>query len=63
VRLDAHLVEGLTEGTYGQVGVLACHEVHLFESATIRFHTGKATHIDNHWGNTLQLVLTGLELT
>jgi hypothetical protein len=61
--LDTHLVKGLTEGPYRQVGVFACHQVHLLEGTTVGFHSGKATHIDNHWGNTLQLVLTGLELT
>jgi len=63
MRLDAHLVEGLTEGAHGQVGILASHQVHLLKGATIGFHTGKTTHIDNHGGDTLQLVLTGLKLT
>ena len=37
VSLDAHLVEGLTESTHRQVGVLASHQVHLLESTTIGF--------------------------
>ena len=63
VGLDADLVEGLTESTHGEVGVLTGHEVHLLEGTTVGFHTGKASHVDNHWGNTLQLVLTRLKLT
>ena len=62
MRLDAYLVERLTEGTHSQVGVLACHQVHLLKGAAIGFHSGKTAHIDNRRGNTLQLVLTGLEL-
>ena len=61
VGLNAHLVEGFTESTNGQVGVLACHEVHLLESTTIGFHTSKASHVNNHWSNALQLVLTRLK--
>ena len=62
VGLDAHLVEGLTEGANGLVGVLAGHEVHLLEGSAIGLHTAEAAHVDDDRGNALQLVLTRLEL-
>jgi hypothetical protein len=63
VCLDAHLVERLAESTYSVVRIFTCHEVYLLKCTAVGFHTGKAAHIDNGWGNTLQLVLTRLELT
>ena len=63
VRLDTHFVERFTESTYCQIGVLACHQVHLFKSATIGFHSGETAHINNCRGNAFQLILTRLELT
>ena len=53
VRLDAYLVEGFTEGTPGQVGVLTSHEVHLLKGATVCFHTGKASHVDDDGSDAL----------
>ena len=63
VGLDTYLIEGLTEGSYGQVGVLACHQVHLLKGTTIGFHAAEAAHIDDCGRNALQLVLAWLELT
>ena len=62
VGLDAHLVERLTEGSHREIGILARHQVHLLKGATIGFHSGETAHVDDNGGNTLQLVLTGLEL-
>ena len=61
--LDANLIERLTKGTYCRIGILTSKEVDLFKGTTIGFHTGKASHINNHWGNTLQLIFAGLKLT
>ena len=63
VGLDTSLIKRLTKSTYGQIGILASHEVHLFESTAIGLNTGKATHIDDDWGDTLQLILTRLKLS
>ena len=63
VRLDAYLVERLTESTYSIVRILAGHKVHLFKGTTIGFYTGKASHVNDDGSNTLQLVLAWLELT
>ena len=62
VGLDAHLVERLTEGSHSEIGVLARHQIHLLKGTTIGFHSGETAHVDDNGGNTLQLVLTGLEL-
>ena len=62
VCLNASLVERLTESAYRIVWILACEKVHLLESATVCLNTGKATHIDNHGSNALQLVFAWLEL-
>ena len=53
VGLDAYLIEGLTEGTNGQIRILASHEVDLFESATIGFYTGETSHINDDGRNAL----------
>ena len=53
VGLDTYLIERLTEGTYCQVGVLTCHQVHLLEGSTVCLHTGKTSHIDNCRSDTL----------
>ena len=63
VGLDAHLIEGLTEGAHGLIRILTCHEVHLFESTTIGLYTGKATHVDDNRSDAFQLVLARLKLT
>ena len=63
VRLDASLVERLTESTNGIVGVLACQQVYLLEGSTIGFYTGKTAHFDNNGSNALQLIFAWLELT
>ena len=60
--LDAHLVERLAECPHGIVGVLAGQQLHLLEGAAIGFHAGETTHIDNHRGDALQLILAWLEL-
>ena len=62
VSLDAYFIEGLTERANSQVGVLASHEVHLFEGSAIGLYTAEATHVDDSGGNALQLVLTRLKL-
>ena len=61
--LDSCLVERLTECTDGGIRILTRQQVDLLKGTSIGFHTGKASHINNHRGNTLQLILTGLELT
>ena len=63
VGLYAHLVEWLTESADCQIGVLACHEVHLLESTAIGLYTGKATHVDDDGSNALQLILARLKLS
>ena len=63
VGLYAHLVEWLTEGANGIIRILACHEVHLFESAAVGLYTGKAPHINDDGSNALQLILARLKLS
>ena len=60
VTLDTGLVELLGPGTYCLVGVLAVHQVHLFESASVGLHTGEAAHVDDDGSNLGQLVNAGL---
>ena len=52
-------LNGFREGTHGLVGVLTIKEIHLFKSAAVCFHAGKATHLDDYRCNTLQLVFFG----
>ena len=63
VGLDAHLVEGLAEGTDGFVGVFASQKADLLEGATIGLHAGEATHLDDNGSYTLQLIFTRLEFS
>lgn len=63
VRLDAYLIERLAESAHGRIRILSCQQVHLFKGTAICLHTIKASHIDNGWGNTFQLILAGLELS
>ena len=62
VRLNAHFMERLGEGTHGLVGILAIEQVDLLEGATIGLHTGKASHLDDEGGNAHQLVYPRLIL-
>jgi hypothetical protein len=62
VGLDTYLIERLAESAYCIVWILACEKVHLLESSAVGLNTGKATHIDNHGSNALQLVFAWLEL-
>ncbi len=53
VSLNTHLIEWLTESTYGSVGVLASQQVHLLKGSTIGLHTIENAHVDDGRGNTL----------
>jgi hypothetical protein len=61
--LDPCVVEGLTECTDGGIRILAGKQVDLLESTSIGLYTGETPHVNYHWCDTLQLVLTRLELT
>ena len=63
MSLDTDLVERLTECAYSRVGIFACQQVNLLEGTAIRLHSGKTAHINDYWGNALQLVLAGLEFS
>ena len=63
VGFDTYLIEGLTEGSYCQVGVLAGHQVYLLKGTTIGFNAAETAHIDDCGRNALQLVLAWLEFT
>ena len=61
--LYSHLVEWFAESPYGIVRVFTCHEVHLFESASVGLHTGKTSHVDDGRSDAFELVFAWLELS
>ena len=60
--LYSRFVERSAESPYGVVRVFARQQVYLFEGASVCFHTGKTSHVDDDRSYALQLVFTWLEL-
>ena len=60
---DANLIERLTESAHCIVRILACEKINLLESTTISLYSAETAHFYNNRCDTLQLVLTWLELT
>ena len=63
VGLDASLVQRLGKGTDSIVRVLPSKKIDLLEATPIRLDTGKATHLDEDWRDTSQLIFAWLKLT
>ena len=61
MRLDAHLVERFRKSTNCVVRILTIEEVNLFECAAIGFYACKASHLDDHGCDALELIFAWLK--
>ena len=62
VSLYSDLIERFAEGTDCIVGILACQQVDLLESAAIGLDAVEASHFDNYGSYACKLVFAGLKL-